>query len=420
MSGGVYKTGEPTPVRRDRSVRPVTWRCRQQVTGRVAGATGVTGNVEPPSFTVGIEEEFKIVDLETRDLVRDLPDGMMEEIADRAEGQVGPEFMRSQIEVGTPVCASIKEARRELAKLRSAVAEVAAVHGLAPISASTHPFAAWTDQLNTDKERYNALAEAMGGVARRLLISGMHVHAGIEDEELRIDLMNQVSYFMPHLLAISTSSPFWHGIETGLKSYRTSVFRALPRTGLLDEFSSWTEYRRHVDVLMQAGVIEDATKLWWDLRPSDRYPTLEMRASDICTNIDDGMTVAATYLSLLRMLYRSRMGNQRWRQYSRMLLSENTWRAQRYGTSDGLIDFGKGTIVPYADLYNEMMVILADDAAALDCVEEMEHGRVILERGTSADRQLDVYHRSLAEGATQIEALRAVVDFLVEETVAGL
>ncbi len=372
--------------------------------------------MERPSFTVGIEEEYKIVDLESRDLVRDLPAGMLDEIADRAQGQVGPEFMRSQIEVGTPVCLTIKELRSELAKLRRLVVEVSNRYGLAPISASTHPFAAWTEQLNTDKERYNALAEAMGGVARRLLISGMHVHVGIEDEDLRIDLMNQLVYFMPHLLAISTSSPFWHGIDTGLSSYRTSVFRSVPRTGMPDEFASWADYRRHVSALVNAGVIEDATKLWWDLRPSDRYPTLEMRASDICTYIDDGITVAALYLSLLGMMFRMRLRNQRWRHYSRMLLSENLWRAQRYGISEGLVDFGKGKVVPYADLYEELLELVHDDAVAFDCVEELEHGRAILERGTSADQQVATYRRALTEGASSEEALMQVVDFLVAET----
>ena len=373
-----------------------------------------------PSFTVGIEEEYKIVDLETRDLVRDLPEGMMERIGEAAGGQVGPEFMRSQVEVATPVCATIGEVRASLGALRMAVANEANRHGLAPISASTHPSAAWTDQLNTDKERYNALAEAMGGVARRLLISGMHVHVGVEDEELRIDLMNQVSYFMPHLLAISTSSPFWHGIVTGLKSYRTSVFRALPRTGLPDEFVSWSDYRRHVGVLVEAGVIEDATRLWWDLRPSDRYPTLELRATDICTNIDDGITVAAMYLCLLRMLYRRRKGNQRWRTYSRMLLSENMWRAQRYGTSGGLIDFGRGVIVPYEELFEEILELVSEDAEEIGATAELEHGRTILARGTSADRQLSVYESALEGGASPEEALRQVVDFLVGETMAGV
>jgi carboxylate-amine ligase len=345
---------------------------------------------------------------------------MLEEIAEAAEGQVGPEFMRSQIEVGTKVCRDTKELRRELAGLRRNVAEVANRHGLAPISASTHPFAAWTEQLNTDKERYNALAEAMGGVARRLLISGMHVHVCIDDQDLRIDLMNQLAYFMPHLLAISTSSPFWHGIDTGLASYRTSVFRSLPRTGMPDEFSSWADYRRHVDALVRTGVIEDATKLWWDLRPSDRYPTLEMRASDICTNIDDGMTVASLYLSLLGLMFRMRLRNQRWRHYSRMLLSENLWRAQRYGIREGLIDFGKGTIVPYADLYEELLDLVRDDAEIFRCVEELEHGRTILARGTSADQQVAIYRDAVAGGASPEEALRLVVDFLVAETVRDI
>ncbi len=376
--------------------------------------------MERPSFTIGVEEEYKIVDLETRDLVRDLPGGMLEEIAERAEGQVGPEFMRSQIEVGTIVCTGVKQLRSELAMLRRNVAEVANRHGLAPISASTHPFAAWSDQLNTDKERYNALAEAMGGVARRLLISGMHVHVAIENEDLRIDLMNQLVYFMPHLLAISTSSPFWHGIDTGLKSYRTSVFRSLPRTGMPDEFASWGDYRRHVDVLVEAGVIEDATKLWWDLRPSDRYPTLEMRASDICTNIDDAMTVASLYLCLLSMMYRMRSDNQRWRHYSRMLLSENLWRAQRYGISEGLIDFGRGEIVPYDELWGELLDMVHRDAVELDCVEELEHGNFILSRGTSADKQVATYREALAEGVDQIDALKRVVDFLVAETVRDI
>ncbi len=375
--------------------------------------------MDRPSFTIGIEEELMIVDVETRDLVRDLPGSFMSQIADVVEGQVGPEFMRSQVEVGTPVAATVKEAASELAAMRVAVADIAAEYGLAPIAASTHPFSAWWEQLNTDKERYNALAEAMGGVARRLLISGMHVHAGIEDEDLRIDLMNQVTYFLPHFLAISTSSPFWGGVATGLHSYRTSVFRALPRTGMPDEFDSWADYRRHVAVLVDAGVIEDATKLWWDVRPSDRYPTLEMRIADVCTSIDDAATVAAMYLGLLSMLFRMRQANQRWRIYSRMLLSENRWRAQRYGISEGLVDFGCHEVVSYADLYKEIQELVAGDAVAMGIAEEIEHGTNILERGTSADRQLAIYNESLAAGASQEEALQRVVDFLIAETMAG-
>ena len=373
-----------------------------------------------PSFTIGVEEEYLIVDPETRDLVRDLPSGMMQQIESILGHQVAPEFIKSQIEIGTVVSDTIQDARADLARLRRTVADVASEYGLAPIAASTHPFADWWHQEHTDKDRYNELADAMGGVVRRLLICGMHVHACIEDEDMRIDLMNQVLYFMPHLLALSTSSPFWHGLDTGLKSYRTSVFRALPRTGMPDEFHGWAEYRRHVDALTGAGVIEDATKLWWDVRPSDRYPTLEMRASDICTSIDDAMTIASLYVSLLSMLYRRRLDNQRWRIYSRMLINENVWRAQRYGVSGSLIDFGKGELVPYSDLLEELIILVGEDAAELGCTAELEHARVILERGSSADRQLGAYHDALDAGADEKEALRRVVDFLITETAANL
>ena len=373
--------------------------------------------MQRPTFTIGIEEEYLIVDPETRDLVKDMPKGLMKDCEEIIGGQVSPEFLRSQIEIGTKVCSSVAEARADLARLRLAVAEVSGKYGLAPIAASTHPFANWFRQQHADKERYNALARALGGVIRRLLICGMHVHVAVEDEDMRIDLMNQVLYFMPHLLALSTSSPFWQGMDTGLKSYRTSVFRAVPRTGMPEEFQGWADYQRHVNVLTEAGVIEDATKLWWDLRPSARYPTLEMRASDICTSIDDAMTIAAFYRSLLAMLYERRLDNQRWRIYSRMLINENLWRAQRYGTSESLIDFGRGMLVPYPELVDEMIELVRPAAEDLGCVAEIEHASEIVGRGTSADRQLEVYHLALAQGASEEKALQAVVDWLIAETV---
>jgi carboxylate-amine ligase len=248
----------------------------------------------------------------------------------------------------------------------------------------------------------------------------MHVHVGIEDPDTRVDLMNQVLYFIPHMLALSTSSPFWNGKDTGLRSYRTSVFRAVPRTGMPDEFDSWAEYQRHVDVLVEAGVIEDATKLWWDLRPSARYPTLELRSNDICTNVEDTLAVAAMYVSLLSMLYRRRVQNQRWRIYSRMLIEENVWRAQRYGISDSLIDFGKSELVPYPQLLEEIIHLVRKDAKMLDCEDELAHARTIVDRGTSADSQLRVYNGAISEGATTDEALVKVVDWLIAETVRGI
>ena len=376
--------------------------------------------IPKPEFTIGIEEEYLLVDRETRNLVQDPPDSVMEGAVRRLEDQVGHEFLRSQIEVGTRICSTIQEARDDLARLRRAVAEVADQHGLAMIAASTHPFAEWGDQLTTDNERYHVLAQDLQAVVRRLVICGMHVHVGIGDDDLRIDLMNQVSYFVPHLLALSASSPFWHGRDTGLKSYRMSVFKALPRTGLPEQFSSWSEYRRHVDVLVEAGLIEDATKLWWDIRPSERYPTLEMRISDVCTTIDDGITVAALYISLLHMLYRRRRLNQRWRTYADMLVEENVWRAQRYGVEGSLMDFGLGELIPYGDLIDELIELVSRDADELGCTAEVEHAREIVARGTSADRQLQVYRNAQAAGADHEEALRAVVDLLIDDSVAGV
>ncbi len=245
------------------------------------------------------------------------------------------------------------------------------------------------------------------------------MHVGLDDDELRIDLMGQIAYFLPHLLVLTTSSPFWRGELTGLKSYRLAVFDELPRVGLPENFDSWGEYQRHVDIMVSAGLVEDATKLWWDVRPSARFPTLEMRICDVCTRAEDGFTIAAIYVCLLRLLYRLKRNNQRWRKYTNMLVQENRWRAQRYGIDEGLVDFGKGEIVPYKDLLEEMIELTQVDALALDCVEEVKHAREILRRGTSAHRQMAIYVEAIAAGAEKQEALRQVVDFLIEETLAG-
>ena len=375
---------------------------------------------DEPAFTIGIEEEYLLVDRASRDLCAEPPPSMLADCEDRLTGQVGPEFLKAQIEVATRVCRSVAEARADLAHLRATVAQVAAGHGLAPVAAATHPFASWHDQKHTDKERYNLLARDMQALAHRLLICGLHVHVGVEDEDLRVDLMGQVRYFMPHLLALSASSPFWEGLETGLMSYRLGVFDGLPRTGAPDLFDSYGEYRRLVDRMTSAGLIEDATKLWWDVRPSARFPTLEMRICDVCTRLDDAVTIAAIYVCLLRMLYRLRQENQRWRVYARTLIHENRWLAQRYGPGGRLADFGKGELVPYPDLLEEILALVREDAEQLDCVAEVEQARDIVARGTSAQRQIAVYRAAMDAGADAVEALRAVVDWLVEETVAGV
>jgi len=304
-----------------------------------------------------------------------------------------------------------------LADLRATMARLADEHGLAPIAASTHPFARWSAQEPTERDRYQAIARDLAGVGRRLVICGMHVHVGVEDDELRIDLMNQARYFLPHLLVLSTSSPFAEGEDTGLKCYRLAAYQELPRTGLPGRFESWEEYRHTVDLLVRNGIIEDASKIWWDVRPSSRFPTLEMRVTDVCTRLEDAVCVAAMYVSILRMLYRIRRNNQTWRTYPLFLLSENRWRAQRYGVAGTLFDFGKGELVPFRDLVDELIVLLGEDAEALGCRAEIEHARTIVTRGTSADRQVACFERRLAQSASRADALAAVVDHLIAETV---
>ncbi len=375
---------------------------------------------QEPTFTIGIEEEYLLVDLETRKLISDCPPTMLAQCEELLEGQVTPEFLQSQIEVGTRVMTTLPDARAELARLRKTVAQVAKEHGMAIIAASTHPFTAWDTQRRTAKERYASLERDLQGVVRRLMISGMHVHVGIEDEDLRIDLMNQTAYILPHLLALSTSSPFWRGEDTGLKSYRIAVWNELPRTGLPEQFVSYGEYRRLVDVMVHAGLIEDSTKIWWDIRPSHRFPTLEMRIADLCTRLNDAICIAALYRCWLRMLYRLKVKNQRWRMYSRYLVNENRWRAQRYGIDQGLVDFGRGEVVPFADLLEEMLGLIREDAEHFDCVTQIEHARKILRRGTSAHWQVRVYYAAIDEGASHQEAAREVVDMLIRETLHGL
>ena len=369
-----------------------------------------------PPLSIGLEEEYLLVDRETGSVASEPPQDLFTELNTRTAGRAFPEFLRSQVEVATPVCRSVAEARSELAQLRAAVVEVAGRFGLAPIASSTHPFSLSSSQKRTDKERYVALLEEMQGAARRMMICGLHVHVGIDDDELRIDLMNQLTYFLPHLLALSCSSPFWEGERTGLMSFRMLVFNAVPRTGLPEPFPSWSEYRRHTDTLIETGVIVDTSRIWWDLRPSARYPTLETRVMDCCTTLEDAIRLAALNQCLIRALYRLRRANQRWRGYPLLLVGENRWRAMRYSFDAGLLDLGQQQIRPFAALLEELIELVRDDAEALGCVAEVEGLRRITERGTSAHRQLAVYEQALKNGADEPAALRAVVDWLVTET----
>ena len=375
--------------------------------------------MQSPEFTIGIEEEYLLVDAETMALT-DATEGMIADCLAEFEDQVSPEFLRCQIEIGTRVCRSVSEAREELKKLRACVAKHARNHGLAPIAVSCHPFSDWKDQTHTDKERYNQLEKNLAGVARRMLICGMHVHVGIAEFEQRADLMNQFTYFLPHLLALSCSSPFWQGRDTGLSSYRLSIFDNLPRTGLPPRVASWGEYERSVQVLIDLGIIEDTSKIWWDLRPSANFPTLETRICDVPPRLEDTLAIAALIQATLRMLYRLSKQNQRWRIYDHFLVSENRWRAQRYGTTEGMIDFGERRITPFPEVIDEWLKLIEPDTGVLKSEAEAERAREIVQHGTSSSRQRKAYSNAVDAGKNHDEAMADVVKGLVEEFHADL
>ncbi len=370
-------------------------------------------------FSLGIEEEYLLVDRDTYALA-DAPKGLMEACKAELEGQVSPEFLNCQIEIGTRVCADISQARADLKRLRQCVSKHAAAYNLAPIAASCHPFADWKDQTHTDRDRYNDLARDLGGVGRRMLICGMHMHIGLPDDEARIDLMGQLSYFLPHLLALSASSPYWQGEDTGLASYRLTVFDNLPRTGLPPLFNSYAEFERTTGALIEMGLIEDTTKIWWDLRPSHRFPTLETRICDVCPRLEDAISLAALVQSLTRFLRRLRQSNLRWRNYDRFLINENRWRAVRYGTSEGLVDFGKREIHDMHDLISDILELVREDAEALGCLPEVERLHSMAAAGTSADRQRQVYATAREAGKNERAAFGDVVQHLMDEFHADL
>ena len=370
-----------------------------------------------PSFTIGMEEEYLLVDRDSRDVAVDPPREIFEQCGSNTDrGLVRPELLRSQIEVDTRVCETVAEAKADLARLRRLVREVAGAYGLAPIAASTHPFAEWHLQHRTHKARYDLLFRDMQSLARRLLICGMHVHVGIEDDELRVKLMNQFSQYLPLLLALSTSSPFWQGEDTGLKSYRLTVFDNFPRSGLPEHFASFDDYQHHIDILRHAGILEDATFIWWDLRISARYPTLETRVADMCTVLDDTAGIAALTQSILHYLYRMHRDHVPVPVYSRFLVDQNRWRAMRYGYDEGLVDFSTSEVVQVGDLLADLYELIAADADELGCSRELQDALNIPDRGTSAHRQLQVYNAALGDGLQPAAALGRVVDALIDET----
>jgi len=358
-------------------------------------------------LTIGIEEEYQIIDTDSRELTSFVSE-FMEQGAVLFKDNVKPEFMQSQIEVGSRVCKNIKEARREICRLRKMVSGVAAKNNCKIVAAGTHPFSKWEDQLVTNKERYWGLLDTMQIVAKRLLIFGMHVHIGIKDRDLQIDIMNQMRYFMPHILTLSTSSPFWWGQNTGFKSYRSIVFEDLPRTGTPERFDSSAEYDHYIKTLIKCGCIDEPTKIWWDIRPHPKFPTLEFRICDCTTKVNEVIAIAALIQSIVAKLIKLRLSNQSWRTYRSSMIAENKWRAIKDGVKGKLIDFGKQTEVPVSELVKEMIELVDDVLDPLGTRKDVEYIFTLLKEGSSADRQLSCYERT--------DSLEAVVDQLSEET----
>jgi carboxylate-amine ligase len=363
-----------------------------------------------PTFNIGIEEEYQIIDPETRELKSYITQFMEDEKTRKMlEIDLKPELHQSIVEIGTEICANAGEARRELIRLRRGIIKLAESKGVKIAAAGTHPFSNWQQQEITPHDRYMGTKEAMQMLAQQLLIFGTHVHIGIEDREAMIDAMNVARYLMPHLLCLSTSSPFWIGQKTGLASYRSVIFRNFPRTGTAPRFNGWSEFQNYLDTLVRTGTIPDGTKIWWDLRPNNKYPTLEMRICDVCTRVDEAVCIAAIFQAICYKCWKLRNTNMTFRVYPSSLIEENKWRAVRYGLNGKLIDFGQQTEKPARELIKELIDwFIGDVIDELGSRKEIEYAYRIMEEGTSADRQLAVYERT--------GDMKAVVDNLIKET----
>jgi carboxylate-amine ligase len=365
-----------------------------------------------PSLTIGIEEEYQTIDPETRDLRSHVESEILSKGKTLLKEAVKAELHQSVVEIGTGVCPNIDVAGQQLRDLRSQMCALAAQNGLRLAAAGTHPFADWRDQKIFPDERYEIIVKDLKMVARANLIFGLHVHVGVEDREVAIHLMNAARYFLPHILALSTNSPFWLGMDTGLKSYRCKVFDKFPRTNIPDYFPSWGEYDSFVKLLIKTNCIDNAKKIWWDIRPHPNFPTLEFRICDVPMRADETLAIAALIQATIAKLYKLHAANQGFRLYRRALIMENKWRALRYGLEGKLIDFGKQTEVPVRDLIYEYLNLIEDVVDELGSRQHINYIHRILETGTGADRQLRVY-RETAD-------LKKLVDYIIEETQAGL
>ncbi len=369
--------------------------------------------MKSPAFTIGIEEEYQTIDPVTFDLRSHIQMEIVEKGKVILQERVKAEMHQSVIEVGTGVCRDIREAADDLKNLRRRMIALTEENGLLLAAGATHPFADWRVQDIYPDERYRQVVEDMQMVARANLIFGLHIHIGIDDREVMIHLMNQLRYFLPHLLALSTNSPFWIGMNTGLKSYRSKVFDRFPRTNIPDTFSSWSEFENFVALLVRTKCIDNAKKIWWDIRPHPVFNTLEFRICDIPMRVDETLAIAALAQATVVKLYRLHARNQGWRLYSRPLIMENKWRASRYGLDGMMIDFGRECEVQERALIREYLDFVDDVVDELGSREAISGIDWILEHGTGADRQLRVYQESGSD-------FKAVVRYMIEETKAGL
>ena len=362
-------------------------------------------------FTIGVEEEFQIIDPATCEL-RSHVSQLVSAVSPGIIEQVKNEMHQSIVETGTNICQNVAELRIEMHRTRGELVAAAERAGLQVAAAGTHPFSSWIDQVISPGERYQNIIEELQQLARSLLIFGMHVHVAMPDKQTTIDMMNMVRYFLPHLLALSTSSPFWMGRNTGLKSFRTTVFRRFPRTGVPEQFESWSAYEHFVDLLVKLHCIDNGKKIWWDVRPHPTFGTLEFRMCDVATKVEEAVAIAALTQAIVVKLYKLYTSNQSWRLYRRALIEENKWRAARYGIEGKLIDFGKEEEVPMRSLIPELLELVDDVLDELGSRSAVEYVHTILNEGTSAERQLRVYQET--------GDLKAVVRHLVAETRAGV
>jgi carboxylate-amine ligase len=372
---------------------------------------------KPVRHTLGIEEEYLLVDLETRALVPRRNAQFFAECRKALGDQVTGELLQSQIEIATGVCRTVGQARRELVRLRGTIATIARRYGMAPVASSTHPFSRWDDQLTSKGARYRKIAQDYRMVARRALVCGMHIHAGIEDKDRRIRVMNRLIPYLPIFLALSTSSPFWQGHATGMKAFRPTIFGEFPRTGIPQVMANWAEWQAFTELFAATGLCTDSSKIWWYLRPSLRQPTLELRIAEVCTRLEDTLTLAALYQSLLAMFARTEEPEPH--RFQKLVTEENTWRVQLAGVEAEIACLKRGRLVPVRTIVAELVEELKADADELGCGDELRRADDIVARGTSAEVQLAAWSAGREDDLPEQEALVGVVDELVRLTVAG-